>query len=45
MTLGKVEYILKFFVKEKNPGLEGWTVEFLLVFFDLVSGDLLVAVE
>jgi len=37
--------VLRGFKKYKSPGLDGWTVEFFLHFFDLVANDLLEAVE
>jgi hypothetical protein len=37
--------VLKSFAKDKSPGLDGWTVEFFIHFFDLVGDDLLALVE
>jgi hypothetical protein len=40
VTLMELKSILTLFKKEKSPGPDGWTVEFFLHFFDLVSEDL-----
>ena len=45
VSLGEVEGALKSFQKDKIPGPDGWPVEFFLVLFDLLGGDLLVDVE
>jgi hypothetical protein len=37
--------VLKGFSKDKSPGLDGWTVEFFIHFFNLVGDDLLEVVE
>jgi hypothetical protein len=37
--------VLKSFAKDKSPGPDGWTVEFLIHFFDLIGDDLLELVE
>jgi hypothetical protein len=37
--------ILKDFAKDKSPGLDGWTVEFFLHYYELVGEDLLGMVE
>jgi mannosylglycoprotein endo-beta-mannosidase len=43
--LGEIREILANFKVDKSSGLDGWTVEFLIHFFDLVGGDLLDMVE
>jgi hypothetical protein len=43
--LEELKKILKAFASDKSPGLDGWTVEFFLYFFDLVGEDLLGMVE
>lgn len=37
--------VLKTFKKEKSPGSDGWTIEFLTHFFELIKHDLLRMVE
>ena len=41
----KLEVVLKGFKKDKSPGPDGWPVEFFLAFFDLMGGNLVMAVE
>ena len=41
----EVEAILKSIQKEKSLGLDGWTVEFFLHFFDSLGNDLTAVVE
>jgi len=36
---------LKWFKKDKNPGPNGWTIEFYLAFFDVIGKDLLHVIE
>eukprot|EP00253_Pinus_taeda_P033192 PITA_33192 len=45
VTTGELESTLKWFKKEKSPGLDGWTIEFYLSFYDLLGQDLLQVVE
>jgi hypothetical protein len=45
VTILELKSILTVFKKEKSPGPDGWSVEFFLHFFDLVSEDLLALVE
>ena len=40
ITLAEVEKTLKGFSKDKSPGPDGWTIEFYLHFFDLLSLEL-----
>lgn len=44
-TKQEIWEVLKSFAKGESPGLDGWTVEFFLHFFDLVGADLLEMVE
>jgi len=37
--------VMKTFKKEKSPGLDGWTIEFFIHFYDLIKRDLLAMVE
>ena len=41
----ELEATLKWFKKDKSPGLDGWTIEFYLAFFDLLGQDFLRVVE
>ena len=34
ISIQEVEVVLKGFKKDKNPGLDGWAIEFFLAFFD-----------
>lgn len=45
ITTGELEGILKWFKKNKSPGLDGSTIEFYLSFYELLGPDLLKAVE
>lgn len=45
MTPGELEGTLKWFKKEKSPGPDGWTIEFYIAFYELLSHDLLMVVE
>eukprot|EP00253_Pinus_taeda_P025504 PITA_25504 len=45
VTMAELEATLKWFKKDKSPGLDGWTIEFYLAFFDLLGNDLLQIVE
>jgi hypothetical protein len=45
VSLKELKLVLSLFKKDKSPGPDGWTVEFFLHFFDLVSEDLLAMVE
>jgi hypothetical protein len=44
-TKEEVLEVLRGFTKDKSPDLDGWTTDFFLNFFELVSTDLLEAVE
>jgi len=41
----EIKLVLKSFVKDKSPGIDGWMVKFFLTFFDLIGNDVLEAVE
>jgi hypothetical protein len=43
--LEEIKKVLEGFSKDKSLGLDGWTVEFFLNFFELVGEDILEAVE
>ena len=45
VTPGELEGTLKWFKKDKIPGLDGWTIEFYLSFYELLGHDLLRVVE
>lgn len=45
VTPGELESTLKWFKKEKSLGPDGWTIEFYIAFYDLLSHDLLRVVE
>ena len=45
LSLGEVEFVLKGFSKSKTPGLDGWSIELFLEFFDIMGQNLLDAVE
>eukprot|EP00253_Pinus_taeda_P029159 PITA_29159 len=45
VTMAELEATLKWFKKDKNPGPDGWTIEFYLAFFDFLGNDLLKIVE
>eukprot|EP00253_Pinus_taeda_P003996 PITA_03996 len=45
VTSGELEGTLKWFKKDKSLGLDGWTIEFYLAFYDLLGQDLLKVVE
>ena len=45
VSLCEIEDVLKGFKKDKSPGPDGWHVKFYLHFFNLVSDDILNAVE
>jgi hypothetical protein len=45
ITIKELESTIKNLPKEKSPGLNGWTQELFLSFFDLLGKDLLLAVE
>ncbi len=44
-TQVELEGKLKWFKKDKNPGPDGWTIEFFLAFYELIGLDLLKVVE
>lgn len=41
VTMGELEGTLKWFKNDKIPGLDGWSIEFYLAFFDMLGNDLL----
>ena len=41
----EIEDILKGMQRDKSPGLDGWTVEFFLHFFDVIGDELVAVVE
>eukprot|EP00253_Pinus_taeda_P010718 PITA_10718 len=45
VTARELESTLKWFKKDKSPGLDGWTIEFYLAFYELLGPDLLKVVE
>lgn len=45
VTSGELESTLKWFKKDKSLGLDGWTIEFYLAFYDLLGKYLLKVVE
>eukprot|EP00253_Pinus_taeda_P025238 PITA_25238 len=45
VTPGELEGTLKWFKKDKSPGSDGWTIEFYIAFYELLSHDLLRVVE
>ena len=44
-TLEELSSSLKAFTKYKSPGSDGWTLEFFLLFFEMIGEDLLGMVE
>lgn len=45
ITLKEIEGVLKGFARDKNPGPDGWPVEFFLEFFEIMGEDLLSMLE
>ena len=45
VTMPEIEKALKSFKKDRNPGPDGWPVDFYLHFFDLLGLELLHAIE
>eukprot|EP00253_Pinus_taeda_P023181 PITA_23181 len=45
VTMEELEGTLKWFKRDKSPGLDGLPVEFYLAFLDLLGGDLLAVIE
>jgi hypothetical protein len=45
ILLGELKEVLSMFKLDKSPGLDGWTIDFFIQFFDLAGGDLLEMVE
>ena len=45
VTMGEIEGVLKWFKKDKILGPDGWTIEFYLTFFDIISKELLQVIE
>lgn len=45
VTLDEIKSVLKYFDKDKSPGLDGWTVKLYLTLFYLMGNDILQVVE
>lgn len=45
VTMAELEVVLKWFKRDKGPGLDGWLIEFYLTFFELIGTDLLRIIE
>ena len=45
INASEIRDVLEHFKKHKSPGPDGWTVEFILCFFDLFEADLVALVE
>lgn len=45
VSMGELEITLQWFKKDKSPGLDGWSVEFYMAFYDTIRQDLLLVVE
>ena len=45
VTLDEINKVLERFEKGKSPGLDGWTMEFFLEFFDILGEELFDVVE
>eukprot|EP00253_Pinus_taeda_P010037 PITA_10037 len=45
ITIGELEATLKWFKKDKSPGLDGWSIKFYLDFFETLGNDLLNVIE
>lgn len=45
VTMGELESTLKWFKKDKSQGLDGWSVEFYLSFFDIIGPNLLKVIK
>ena len=45
VTMEELKATLHSFQKDKSPGLDGWTIEFFLGFFDILGEDLLKVVD
>ena len=45
VTLQELEDTLKWFQRDKSPGLDGWPIEFYLAFFDVMGQDILNLIE
>jgi len=45
VSIEELEATLKWFNKDESPGLDGWTIEFYLVFFELIGTNLLWIIE
>lgn len=45
VSLEELEHTLKWFEKDKSLGLDDWSIEFYLAFFDIIGEDLLKIVE
>ena len=41
ITLSEIEFVLKWFKKDKIPGPDGWPIEFYLSFFEIARKVLL----
>lgn len=45
VTMEELEATIKWFKKDKNPGPDGWSIEFYIAFFDILAIDLLKVIE
>jgi hypothetical protein len=45
VTIEELKEVMRSFQKDKSPGPYGWTIEFVLGFFDLLGQDILKLVE
>eukprot|EP00253_Pinus_taeda_P019711 PITA_19711 len=41
----ELESTIKWFQKDRSPGPDGWTIEFYIAFYELISNDLLRVIE
>eukprot|EP00253_Pinus_taeda_P026585 PITA_26585 len=41
----ELESTIKWFKKDRSPGPDGWTIEFYIAFYELISNDLLRVIE
>lgn len=45
VTMGELEAIIKWFKRDNNPRLDGWSIEFYIAFFDIIGQELLQIIE